>query len=42
MRARAVIRDSAANPARRSIGMSPAFHMCQPNNGIHINSRLRM
>ena len=41
LRARAVIRDSADIPAPRSMGMRPALAMYQPNNGIHISSRLR-
>ncbi len=40
-RARAVMRASAAMPALRSIGISPALRMYQPNSGSHINSRLR-
>ena len=40
--ARAVMSVSAWEPAPRSTGIMPPFHMHQPKIGIHISSRLTM
>jgi ribosomal protein L31E len=42
LRAAAVMRASAVTRAPRSIGIIRALVASQPNNGSHINSRLRI